>query len=392
MLSKLSGRPLAKRAIAIAILCLVIYLLMVFAGHPQAVEYYYSDGVYPLICFLLHPVLNLLPFSLGDLIYIGVIIYLLYAVIRFFRLLFKKQFTLAARLGFGVIIGVQTGIILFYILWGLNYFRPSAAERLNLKDSTFAAADLQTVTQILIDSANATRARITPADLRQSNDSIYHSSVIAMKAMAKTSSNFKTYSPDIKPSLLTPVMNYISTSGYYNPFTTEAQINYEMPVFNRPFVACHEMSHQLGYGPEDEANFVGYLAATASGNRLLRYSAYYLAVEEFMHSMRRVDTITYKQLKLKISKEVKEDFRQERFYWLAYQNKINALTGLFYDNFLKVNNQPEGLETYNRMVALVMAMYKKQGSVTLIKKAFRISPRNALQYHLSNDIDQLNLR
>jgi hypothetical protein len=69
-------------------------------------------------------------------------------------------------------------------------------------------------------------------------------------------------------------------------------MNYQMPVFNRPFVACHEMSHQMGYGAEDEANFVGFLAATGSDDRLLRYSAYNVAVNEFMHTVRYTDTVT----------------------------------------------------------------------------------------------------
>jgi len=35
------------------------------------------------------------------------------------------------------------------------------------------------------------------------------------------------------------------------------------------------------------------------------------------------------------------------------------LSSLFYDDFLKVNNQPQGLNTYNQMVRLVMGWYKK---------------------------------
>ncbi|MBD1392678.1 DUF3810 domain-containing protein [Mucilaginibacter glaciei] len=356
-------RPLLNRGLTIIILFIVIYLLTLFAGYPNAVERYYSEGLYPVVCYLLHPVLNLLPFSFGDVLYTAIVLYLLYAIFTAFRLLFKKRFVQLGKLLLGIFIGVQAGIVLFYLLWGMNYFRPSAAERLNLRDSTFTTADLQAVTTILIDSANHCRARLAPADLLQSNDTIYQKARKAVNVLANTSVGFKTYSPGIKPSILTPFMNYLGTSGYYNPFTTEAQMNYQMPVFNRPFVACHEMSHQMGYGPEDEANFVGFLAATASEDKLLRYSGYYLAVEEFMHTLRRVDTVAHKQLKLRISPGVKNDFKAERMYWLSYQNKINTISSIFYDNFLKANNQPEGLETYNRMVSLVMAIYKKNGLV-----------------------------
>ncbi|QHS55699.1 DUF3810 domain-containing protein [Mucilaginibacter sp. 14171R-50] len=355
-----SGKKvLIKRGIIILSLIFAIYLLMLFAGHPHAVERYYSRGIYSFLCRVLHPLFNLFPFSVGDVVYAAVIIYLVYALIRLIALCIKKRFLQAGIFTTGVVIGVQVSILVFYLFWGMNYFRPSAAERLNLRDSTFTKAELQKVTTILIDSANASRARVTPADLKQSNDSIYKIAVRAVLKLSGSSNHYKTYSPGIKPSLLTPLLNYISTSGYYNPFTGEAQINYQMPVFNRPFVACHEMSHQMGYGPEDEANFAGFMAATSSGDRLLRYSAYNLAVNEFMHTVRYTDTIMFKQLKTRISPAVLADFKEERLYWLSYQNKLETLTSIFYDNFLKANNQPEGLAAYNRMVLLIMAMYRK---------------------------------
>ncbi|QXV65547.1 DUF3810 domain-containing protein [Mucilaginibacter sp. 21P] len=348
-----------KRGIAVIALFLLTNLLFLFADHPAAVEKYYSESTYRFICHVLHPVFNLFPFSVGDIVYGAVVVVLIWAVIRFFKHCFKRRWAMAGLLALKVVVGVQAGILIFYLFWGLNYFRPSAAERLNLRDSTYTTAELQRVTTILIDSANIARSRVSTADLHLPNDTIYNRARQAIITLSKTSDEFETYSPRVKPSLLTGFMNYLGTSGYYNPFTSEAQMNYEMPVFNRPFVACHEMSHQMGYGPEDEANFVGYLAAVGAKDRLLRYSAYNLAVGEFMRTMRYTDTTIYKQLKDKISPQVKADFKAEREYWLSYQTKINAVSGVFYDNFLKANNQPEGLARYNRMVLLLMAQYKR---------------------------------
>jgi hypothetical protein len=81
-----------------------------------------------------------------------------------------------------------------------------------------------------------------------------------------------------------------------------------------------------------------------------------------MFSLYLADSLLNKELKKRISPQVKADFKQERQYWQAYQNKANVITGIFYDNFLKANNQPQGLDTYNRMVTLVMAMYRKEQS------------------------------
>ena len=356
---RFNKNTLQGRVIIILLLALAIYLLMLFADHPYAVERYYSEGLYPLISWLMHPVLNWFPFSIGDVVYILIIGYLLLSFIRFVIRLFKGRFKTIALSFTGLIIGVQIGILAFYLFWGMNYFRPSSGERLNLRDTSYTTAHLVNVTCMLIDSANASRARLTAADSTQDNSAIYKTAVNAVETMSANSTNFRAYSPRIKSSLLTPLLNYIGTSGYFNPFTGEAQLNYQMPYFARPMVACHEMSHQMGYGPEDEASFAGYLVALKSQDRLLRYSAFNNAVNECIHALRRQDTLAFKELRKHISAPVRHDFYRERFYWLSFHGKATMLSGYLYDDFLKANNQPQGLRTYNQMVLLLMNWYKE---------------------------------
>lgn len=360
MAKRLNKAPIRSRLITIAILTFAICLLMFIAGYPDFVERYYTHGFYRAVCFVFHPVLNLFPFSIGDIIYILVIGYLVYAAIKLIMLLIKKQWRTAGIFTLGLIIGIQVFSLCFYLLWGMNYYRPSAAERFDLPDSGYTTADLKSVTAMLIDSANNCRRRVTAADLQQSNKTIYATAVNAVLSLSVTSDNFYTFKPHIKPSLLTPLMNYMGTSGYYNPFTTEAQMDYDLPVFIKPFVACHEMSHQMGFGPEDEANFGGFIAGTQSKDRLLRYSAYYLGVQEFMFALRRQDSLARKELRKNISPEVLNDFKTERQFWLSYESKLGVLSSIFYDDFLKANNQPQGLNTYNQMVRLVMGWYKRK--------------------------------
>src|ERR1700754_1392843 len=145
----ITKKPLLKRIIALLLLALAIFMLMLLADHPALVEKYYSRGFYIFICRIWHPVLSLLPFSVGDLLYIAVVGYLIYKVVMLFRLLFKRQFKQAGMVLLGLVIGVQAGILAFYLFWGMNYFRPSAAHLLNLQDFSFTTADLKAVTRLL---------------------------------------------------------------------------------------------------------------------------------------------------------------------------------------------------------------------------------------------------
>lgn len=357
MLKRLN--QIQKRILTIGLLAIALYLLSVFEDHPEAVEKYYSNGLYVFICKVFHPVLNLIPFSIGDVLYIAVVIYLIYLLVRLISLLIKKRFKQAVNLVLGVVIGVQVGLLVFYLFWGLNYFRPSMNQRLGLRDTNYTTAHLQEVTCMMIDSANTARARLTAADTLQGNRAIFETAVKAVNKMSADSPSFRAYHPHIKPSLLSWLMNYLTTSGDYNPFTSESQINDQIPYFERPFVACHELSHQLGFGFEDEANFSGFLIGINSGDRLLRYSAYQDALDECMHAIRRRDTVMNNELKTHISKVVRADIRAQRAYWLYYHGQISRISGLFYNDYLKANNQPHGLDTYNQMVLLLMSWYTK---------------------------------
>lgn len=351
---------LKQHAYVIAGLCIVILLLFTVGNRANFIEQYYAEGLYPAISWLWHLLFNWLPFSLGDVFYLGIILYAIYFLWQTLRLLITKKFALFGCAILKLIIGLQVFICAFYVLWGMNYFRPPAAQVLKLTDSTYTFNELQTVTKQLIDSTNICRSLLTNADKQQNNAAIYKTAKLAIMYLGTQHKAFHSSFPAAKSSGFTPFINYMGTAGYFNPFSGEAQVNYAMPKVNKPVTACHEMAHQMGFAREDEANFVGFIAGIQSPDRLLRYSAYYLAMQEFMHQVYRQDTVVFHQLKGRVSLQVKRDSKADRLYWQHYQNQIGEITGLFYDRFLKVNNQPEGLRTYNRMIKLTMAYYKQR--------------------------------
>lgn len=340
-----------------------IILLIAIRQNEEWIEKYYSTGFYRLICRALHPVFNLFPFSFGDIVYLVVILLLMAGAFRLLRFLWIKQYRQAGKLVLRFLIFLEAAWLLFYCFWGLNYYRPPAADLLGLADTSYTLKDVAKVTALIIDSANTCRARLNTADLHPTSKAIYQSAVIAVNRLSGASDKFKVVSPQIKPSLFSHALNYIGTSGYYDPFTSEAQLNCLMPVFDKPFVACHEMGHQTGFAREDEADFAGFAAGVNSTDKLLRYSAYYAGIGEFMRYLRRRDSIAHHALRLKISPLVYQDFKTDSVYWTRYQGSAEVVSGIFFDKFLKANNQPHGLHTYNRMIRLTMAYYRKKYGV-----------------------------
>jgi hypothetical protein len=355
--------PVSKRScnklILAAALALLIIALFSLKNFPDFVEKYYAHGLYLYIATALQWFYGIFPFSVGDIVYAAIIILAVAGAIKLVRYIFSGKRKASARLSLKGIIGLEFFILLFYLFWGMNYFRAPVAKRLHLTDSCYTNTALTELTSIMIDSANALRAGLSASDFQRSDSDIMDTSVNAVRAF--TAEGFASYYPEIKKSLFSALMNYTGTSGYYNPLTAEAQLNYKMPVFLKPFTACHEMAHQMGFAAEDEANFAGFVIGISSKDRLLRYSSYYLGAAECLNSLRRLDSVTYNTFRNRISPMVMHDYRIDQQYWMKYQGQISSATGLFFDKYLKANNQPEGLRRYNLMIKLLLGWYRKNG-------------------------------
>ncbi|MXV50180.1 DUF3810 family protein [Pedobacter sp. HMF7647] len=344
-------------ALTFLILIIVIPFLRFI---PDIVEDIYSQIIYLVPAYFFQYALGWIPFSIGDIFYALLVLAFILTLVRLLIMLFKKQWKRGLKLLLNCLLTFETLILLFYFSWGFNYFREPASVRLNLTDTAYTQNDLELVTGKLIDSTNLYRSKLKKADFDKSDEEMFSVAKMAVNELSRKSPVYKIYHPAIKKSLFTPLLNYMATSGYFNPFTGEAQLNFEMPVFLKPFVACHEMSHQSGFNREDEANFAGFVAGIHSDDRLLKYSSYYVGVQEFMFEIRRRDTLVYKDLRNRISPAVMADFKTDYDYWTRYQGDVTRFSGIFYDHFLKANNQKEGLKTYNRMIKLVMAAELKQ--------------------------------
>ncbi len=354
-----NGRRPIRKGAAAALLALSLILILTAGRNPWLVERFYSEGLYRLVRNLVPLVLNTMPFSVGDLLYMLLSVWLLVYAARLIVGLVNGRFAYAGVLALNLLITAEALVISFYLLWGLNYFRPSAAVRLQLTDSVFSKAELLEVTGLLIDSVNRIRQELPVSALTTDNETLLQHSLEAVRKLAGSSNDFRPIRPKVKVSLISVPVSYLGTAGYFNPFTSEAQINGIMPVWLKPLTACHEMAHQMGFGREDEANFVGFLAAKDSREPLVKYSAYYMAAGEFLFDVMLRDSVAFLQLRSRISAPVLRDYENDREFWLSYRGAAGQVSSIFYNNYLKLNNQPEGLRTYNRMVGLTLAWYKK---------------------------------
>lgn len=355
-------KSLRRRIIAAFILLFLIFLISWLNAHPQWIEEFYAIPVYPALGYLLRLAFGWIPFSAGDVLYLAATVFLVWQLVKFFKRLFGRRFRHSLLHFLNLTLVLEGGIVIFYLFWGMNYFRFSTAERLELQREKYTIEELRPAAEYVIRKANHYRSFISQEDMEQvRNSEIYLEAEQAYGKLGKINPAFRIRDPRVKPALFTPLINYMGVAGYFNPFTGEAQVNYAMPAHLKPFVACHEIAHQAGFGPEDAASFAGFLAGTHSGNVMVQYSVYYTAMEELMNEIARMDWEVYRKLYTSISPQVRDDLDVEYYYWSYFRGPVDVLSDIFYDNFLKANNQPKGLRTYNEMISLLVAYYKTQG-------------------------------
>lgn len=353
---------LRKKLPALLIPALFAGSIMVFSQKPEWVENLYAKSFYPSLSQSQRTISGILPFSIGDIIYTFIILFLIWRIFRFI-LRFKKQEnkkSLILNVFLKITITSLWIYSVFYILWGLNYYRTGVSSVFNLPDETVIEKEITSLTNELKDSLNkcAQLKSINPkADSKISNYQL--AAVHSFKSLEKHFPELVFKTPSFKASLFGEAANYMGIQGYYNPFTGESQINTHTPEFIIPFVSCHEIAHQLGFASESEANFVGFLAAKHSEDARVRYAAY---LNMFMYAaaqLKRTDSAEIKQIVEQLHPIVKSDLRIYYKHLRKYEGWLQDGSGFFYDIYLKQNKQRNGIGTYGEVTRWLISYRKK---------------------------------
>jgi hypothetical protein len=339
-------------------------LVKLFSLNSTWVEHWYATGIYPLVARLQRILLGWLPISLGDLLYGVLAVYIIYKAFRFFKRLVLRRFTrfyikqqlLQAAVFF---LWLYVG---FQVLWGLNYDRKGIAWQLNLEVKKYSTEDLGTVLTLIKQRLNET-VDTTGAMQQMANKQFqYKTAVRAYDEVARQYPFLRYQNRSVKSSLYGAIGNYLGFLGYYNPFSGEAQVNTTVPVFVQPNITCHEMAHQLGYAKENEANFVGYLAGKASPDQRLRYSAYFDLLQYAAIELQLRDSALARKLLLDLHPQVRKDLKEWKAFREQHKNPLEQLVMWAYGHYLKANSMPNGIATYNEVIAWLVAYYKKFGA------------------------------
>jgi hypothetical protein len=356
-------RTAVRQFQVVVIIAVIIFL---FGLSSSLVENVYSNHLYQFIAVAQRFLSRLLPFPLGDLLYLLLIGFVLYQIVRLISKAIRKRLVRQDRVLIPLLLARFLLIlyIAFKLLWGLNYSRPPINRRLRISDEKYTNKELIALAEYLIKNINRIQIQ------RNANPGIEnkHYSIAELQAsaalsyadLAKTNNFFLYRQPVVKKPLNTWLITKIGLEGYYSPVSGEANLNMRIPAPNLPFVTCHEIAHQLGIGREDEANLVGYLCATHSKDLNFQYSGNYAVLKNVLFELRIKEPKRYPAIIKNLNPTTKADYKADRNFWMQYNSDMYLYMDMALDSFLKLNNQDKGINSYQDIVIWLYNLHKSE--------------------------------
>lgn len=311
-----------------------------------------------------------LPFSVAELLIglavIAVLVYIIYTIIKLIRCGGRLK-----RLYAAVINLLAAGLAVyagFCMLWGVYYYGNDFMTRSGLKNDNISVEQLETVTEYfaaLVNEYSSQVPRDADGNYVADRDAILRRSNEVYANVEETLPCLSGPAVRAKGVYFSRVMSYTDFTGFFFPFTAEANVNTDFPPALFASTVAHELAHQRGVAKEQEANFAAVLASLEYGDAEYCYSACMLAYTHLGNALYSADYDAWKSIYLTLNEDVRRDFAANREYWAQFETPVQKVSNTVYEGFLYSYDQSMGLKSYGACVDLLVNYYYEQASVAL---------------------------
>lgn len=335
---------------------------------PQLIEAGYSQSMYTWIIRPYSVLTGFFPFSLAELIVVGLTGLCVFLAVKAVVNLVKNPKLFWKHL-WQSLPKVALALILLYVgfnmMWGLNYSRLSFAELSGLPVQPASVEELEELALALTREANALRKQVSEDDrgvmlLPDGIRDMLGRADLGYQQAAKIYPELGGTYGTPKGVLLSRYWSYTGIGGVYFPFTAEANVNIDVPHFMLPSAATHEMAHQRGFAREDEANFISYLTCTRHPDPDFQYSGTVMALIHTMNALYRHDRDAYGEIRSQYSQGLNRDLKEWQEYWARFEGPVEKVSTRVNDSYLKANRQQDGIHSYGRMIDLLLAEFRRK--------------------------------
>ena len=322
-----------RSLIAVALIPQIL-IVNFLRNNPSFIDDYYVRIIFNNLIKINSFLFSKIEIPIGEIIYIVIIILYIYLFVKVISFKLSDFLNLVA---FSSIL-----YFLFYFLWGLNYFKPSLVDKLNIKSEyEFNVLD-ETINRVIFEINK--ESSFISEDINKSD---------IFNLINTTASN-------IKKSIIPDIFLYQKVSGHYIPFTSEAIFVDKIPLVDMPIVILHEQAHQSGYANEGEASFIAFSKAINDKDPYIRYSGYFYALINLLNEISKKNSDKLDDYITKLDEKVISDIKKVQNFWSKYSNSfLDKAQNYIYDLYLKSNNQEAGIMTYGEVSIYIIHYYQK---------------------------------
>lgn len=361
-------KRLYKKLSLLLFLPLAILISYFASKSPYIVEEFYSNNIYRFIGQTLSTLTGVFPFSVGELLFVSVIIFFISLIVASIIKIVKKSekgLFIFLNLLLNIIIFISIGYFSFIMVWGLNYHRLPFSEISKLDARPSSTNELVKVCERLIQQGNELRQNVPEnssgvTNLSDNKRDVFINASKGYEIASKTYSVLGGHYGRPKGVIMSKGLCVSGISGIYFPFTSEANVNTEIPDFMLPSTTAHEMAHQRGFAREDEANFISYITCNLHPDVQFQYSGTLLALIHSMNALYKYDKEKYIELRKTYSPGIVKDLKYLSEFWDSYEGPVERTSSKLNNAYLKSNYQKDGIRSYGRMVDLLIAEYRSK--------------------------------
>ena len=157
-----------------------------------------------------------------------------------------------------------------------------------------------------------------------------------------------------KPAFYSKLMSAWGFTGYLCPLVGESTLNVDSPAVFLPVTVAHELAHQRGVAAEQEANFVGVMAATAGGNAAYQYSGWLFGYLHLSNALYSADPDLARTSCAALCAEAQADMADNNAYWKQWEGPVKETGEKVYTAFLQGYGQKLGMRSYGACVDLLV--------------------------------------
>ncbi len=360
-----------KRVWLLLLFPLSILILELAKRNVFFAEEVFAKRIYKVLSVAISAVTGIFPFSLAEWLVILCPFLFLALLVRFIvHIVTKKEERffrcMLALLNIACVASIA--VFLYVIGCGVNYHRRSVADYAGLTVRDSGKEELYALCTELAEKASALRKELSVYEdeegvlrLPVSNRELGKLTRESYGQLSKQLPIVKGFCPIPKGICFSKVFSAMEITGIFTCWTMEANVNVDIPDYSRASTMAHELGHLHGFMKEEEANFLAYLACTASDSPLLRYSGTMLALVYSGNALAAQDMELYGKLWESYHEGMVRDFRDNSSYWAQYEDTVISETAnKVNDTYLKANEQEDGVKSYGRVVDLLLAEYRKE--------------------------------